>query len=461
MRVLLSTIGSRGEVQPVVALAEQLRAVGQEVRICAPPDFGDWIEGIGIPFTPVGPELRWTGKAAPTVAAATPEQRRQMIEGAVATQFATIPTAAEGCEVIVACGALQIAAHSIAEQLGIRYVYAAYCPITLPSAHHAPPVLPGWTPDPTAGNPTLWAQDTQRWNEIWGPALNSQRAAAGLPPLDDIRTHIFTDQPWLAADPTVAPWPTNPTVAPLPANSTASPLPVDPTVAPRPAAPTIARQPTDPAVEPRPAGPSGAPRPTDPTVARQPVDLDVVQTGAWILPDERPLSAELETFLAAGDPPVYFGFGSIRAPQDLSKIMIEAARALGRRAIVLRGWADLALLDDAPDCLSIGEVNQQALFRWVAAAVHHGGAGTTTAAAGAGVPQVVIPQHYDQPYFARRVHDLGVGAAHAAGAPTADSLAAALDHALQAEVAGRAKVVADAVRVDGADLATRRLLAVG
>jgi vancomycin aglycone glucosyltransferase len=120
MRVLLSTIGSRGEVQPVVALAEQLRAVGQEVRICAPPDFGDWIEGIGIPFTPVGPELRWTGKPSPTAAPATPEQRREMIEGTVATQFATIPAAADGCDVIVACGALQIAAHSAAEKLGIR-----------------------------------------------------------------------------------------------------------------------------------------------------------------------------------------------------------------------------------------------------------------------------------------------------------------------------------------------------
>jgi vancomycin aglycone glucosyltransferase len=196
----------------------------------------------------------------------------------------------------------------------------------------------------------------------------------------------------------------------------------------------------------------------NPAVAPWPADLDVVQTGAWILPDERPLSPELEAFLAAGEPPVYFGFGSIRAPQDLSRTMIEAARALDRRAIVLRGWADLALLDDASDCLSVGEVNQQALFRRVAAAVHHGGAGTTTAAAGAGVPQVVIPQHYDQPYFARRVHDLGIGSAHAPGAPTVDSLAAALDHALRPEVAGRAKLVADVVRTDGADVATRRLL---
>jgi UDP:flavonoid glycosyltransferase YjiC (YdhE family) len=52
------------------------------------------------------------------------------------------------------------------------------------------------------------------------------------------------------------------------------------------------------------------------------------------LADDRPLSSELETFLDVGEPPVYFGFGSIRAPKDLSKTMVESARAVGRRAIV-------------------------------------------------------------------------------------------------------------------------------
>ncbi len=55
MRVLLSTIGSRGDVQPMVALAVRLAELGQEVRLCAPPDFGDWVEGFGIPFVPIGP----------------------------------------------------------------------------------------------------------------------------------------------------------------------------------------------------------------------------------------------------------------------------------------------------------------------------------------------------------------------------------------------------------------------
>ncbi len=396
MRVLLSTIGSRGDVQPVVALALRLRELGQEVRVCAPPDFGYWIGGLGIPFVPIGPEVRGTAtRGAEKNSTPSPEQMRQIAAATVATQFEVIPAAADGCDVLVGGGALQIALRSVAELRGVPYVYASYCPVSLPSPHHAPPAWQGDSAaDGTADNDALWAADARRWNGSWGVALNEHRTAAGLAPVDGVRSHIFTGEPLLAADPTLAPWP-------------------------------------------KPADGDG--------------HLNVVQTGAWILPDRRPLSHELERFLEAGEPPVYFGFGSIRAPQGLDRTMIETARALGRRAIVSRGWTGLGLLDDGPDCLSIGEVNQQALFTRVAAVVHHGGAGTTTAAARAGAPQVLLPQHYDQPYWAGRVHDLGIGTAH-------PSLTDALGHALQKDVAVRARSVAAEVRTDGTTIAARHVI---
>src|SRR5438067_7966716 len=82
MRVLLSTIGSRGDVQPLVALALQLRALGQEVRVCVPPDFRDWIDSLAIPVTPIGPELRTlTASSQPTMPAQpSPERMRQLAE---------------------------------------------------------------------------------------------------------------------------------------------------------------------------------------------------------------------------------------------------------------------------------------------------------------------------------------------------------------------------------------------
>ncbi|MDT0469272.1 glycosyltransferase [Streptomyces gibsoniae] len=399
MRVLLSTIGSRGEAQPVIALAVQLQELGQEAVVCAPPDFQEWAESLGIAYVPVGPELHATAKQ-PTGVVPTPEQRRQMIEGTVADQFTTVGSAADGCDVIVAGGALAIAAHSVAEQRGIGYVYAAFAPVTLPSPRHAPPVfgLLGQKPaDGTVDNQTLWAEDAQRWNVMWSAALNAQREAAGLAPVSDVSGHIFTDTPWLAADPTLAPWP-------------------------------------------------------------KPSELDVLQTGAWTVTDHRRLSPELEEFLDAGEPPIYFGFGSVRVPDGIARTMITAARALGRRAILARGWAGLSLDEAAPDCLAIGEVNQQALFQRVAAVVHHGGAGTTTTAAGAGSPQVIIPQTFDQFYFAHRVDRLGIGSAHPVSDPTAGSFTAALHHVLDPRVAKTAHALAGHVRTDGALTAARRLI---
>ena len=176
--------------------------------------------------------------------------------------------------------------------------------------------------------------------------------------------------------------------------------------------------------------------------------------------DERPLPAELVAFLDAGTPPVYVGFGSMpmHASTDVAQVAIEAIRAQGRRAVVLRGWADLALIDDRDDCFAVGEVNHQALFSRVAAVVHHGGAGTTTTATRAGAPQVVIPQATDQPYWAGRVAELGIGAAHDGPTPTTESLSAALRTTLIPETRARATAVAGTIRTDGATGAAKLLL---
>src|SRR6185295_9620205 len=147
-------------------------------------------------------------------------------------------------------------------------------------------------------------------------------------------------------------------------------------------------------------------------------------------------------FLDAGTPPVYVGLGSLPAPKDFARMAIDVVRAQGRRILLSRGWAELALVDDQADCFILGEVNQQALFPRVAAVVHHGGAGTTTAAARAGSPQVVVPQLGDQPYWAGRVAELGIGAAHDGPTPSTESLSAALKTALTPETRARAEAVA-------------------
>ncbi|MGH3912782.1 MAG: glycosyltransferase [Pseudonocardiaceae bacterium] len=121
------------------------------------------------------------------------------------------------------------------------------------------------------------------------------------------------------------------------------------------------------------------------------------------------MTPQLDAFLDHGAPPVSLGFGSMPVPPDTNRTLIEVIRALGRRVILSRGWAELNLIDNKPDCLAIDEVNQQVLFPRVAAIVHHGGAGTTLTAAHAGIPQVVIPMFSDQFYWANRIRNLGIG----------------------------------------------------
>ncbi|WP_030746036.1 glycosyltransferase [Streptomyces sp. NRRL F-5135] len=397
MRVLLSTYGSRGDVEPLVALAARLRRLGAEVRVCAPPDdeCAESLAGVGVPLVPVGESARslMHGETPPSAA----DLARRRVE-MVAEQFDTVAAAAEGCDALVAAGLMQVAARSVAEKRRIRYVYASYQPVSLPSPHHPPPLRPGWSPPPEgADNQVLWDQDALGVNELFAPALNTHRASIGLPAVDDVRGHVFTGHPWLAADPVLGPW-------------------------------------------------------------QETAGLDVVQTGAWVRQDTRPLPDELEAFLDAGDPPVYVGFGSMRAPEDIARVAVEAVRARGRRALVSRGWAGLTLTDEGDDCFAVGEVNHQALFGRVAAVVHHGGAGTTTNAARAGAPQVVVPQMVDQPYWAGRVAGLGIGAAHDGPTPTVGSLSAALGVALAPGTRARAAEVAGTVRTDGADAAARLLL---
>jgi vancomycin aglycone glucosyltransferase len=397
--VLLSTYGSRGDVEPLAGLAVRLRELGAEVRVCAPPDedFARRLAGVGVPLVPVGRSAR-----ALTTAAPSPADLPRRAAELIADQVDVVTAAAEGCDVLVATGVMPAAAgaRSVAEKLGIRSVSVTFQQLTLPSPHHPPLAYPGRPfPPEVTDNRVLWDLDARSIDALFGAALNTSRASIGLPPVDNVRDYVIGDRPWLATDPVLDPW-------------------------------------------------------------REPADLDVVQTGAWILPDERPLPEELVAYLEAGAPPVYVGFGSMpmHTSTDVARVAIGAIRAQGRRAVVARGWADLALIDDRDDCFVVGEVNQQALFGRVAAVVHHGGAGTTTTAARAGAPQVVVPQATDQPYWAGRVADLGVGTAHDGPTPTFESLSAALRTALAPETRARATAVAATVRADGTTVAAKLLL---
>ncbi len=128
MRVLLSTHGGRGDVEPLAALAARLRAVGAEVRVCAPPDCAERLAEAGVPLVPAGPPVRPLVHGATRPSAADLPRRAAEL---IAAQFDMVTAAAEGCDALVATGLAPAAAgaRSAAEKLGIRSVYAAYWPI--------------------------------------------------------------------------------------------------------------------------------------------------------------------------------------------------------------------------------------------------------------------------------------------------------------------------------------------
>jgi sterol 3beta-glucosyltransferase len=152
-----------------------------------------------------------------------------------------------------------------------------------------------------------------------------------------------------------------------------------------------------------------------PAVIPPPPDwgADVHVTGYWFSDraDEWTPPPALMAFLRAGAPPVYVGFGSMsnRNPEETANLVLAALARTRQRAIILSGWSGLRTAD-VPDSVFMLDAAPFAwLFPRVAAVVHHGGAGTTAHGLRAGVPSVVIPFFGDQPFWGQRVAALGVG----------------------------------------------------
>ncbi len=122
-------------------------------------------------------------------------------------------------------------------------------------------------------------------------------------------------------------------------------------------------------------------------------------------------TAELKAFLNAGEPPVYVGFGSMvdKSPTQLTDIAVGAAKKSGKRLIISKGWANLASESLPGFVFALGDVPHEWLFPHLAGIVHHGGAGTTAAALRSGIPSTIVPFGVDQPFWGWRVSDVGVG----------------------------------------------------
>lgn len=122
--------------------------------------------------------------------------------------------------------------------------------------------------------------------------------------------------------------------------------------------------------------------------------------------------ADLGEFIRAGEPPVYVGFGSMHArhPDKTTRLILEALERAHCRAVLYEGWAGLGKVDLPATVYLLDYAPHSWLFPRMAAVVHHAGAGTSAAALRAGVPSVPIPHSGDQPFWARKLYQLGAAA---------------------------------------------------
>jgi len=145
---------------------------------------------------------------------------------------------------------------------------------------------------------------------------------------------------------------------------------------------------------------------------------------------------DLKAFLDAGEPPVYIGFGSIVVddPNAMTSLIFEAVRKTGQRALVSKGWGGFGgdQLGIPDGVFMLGNVPHDWLFKHVSCVVHHGGAGTTAAGIAAGRPTVVVPFFGDQPFWGAMVNRAGAGPAPIHHKQlTAENLADAINEALK------------------------------
>lgn len=369
MKALVYCYGTRGDVQPYLAIAYALGQAGHEATLAAPAMFADMAKAYGVRFAPLsddGVELHTRPDVHKVLTNSDrPEEeyrkiRQKIVEEVMPGLYPRIlrqywEAAADGTDIIVYSPTSRQAIHQIAEKLGVPHVLATLYPHFVPSERYGNEVR---TLAPQPGNlerhskerrnplPKLYADMIMEW----------RRDVLGLPPREDVFDHRV--------------------------------------------------------------GPDGNPTPVlhgfSPNFVEVASDWPewVHTTGFWQVPrlSEWEPPKRLTRFLQDGEKPVVIGFSSHVGvnPEANGEIVLEAVRELGIRAIVVAGWGGIAIKDPPQNMLIETEIPYDWLFPRVRAVVHTGGCGTHNAALVAGVPHATVPVHREGLMWSNHLHDLGL-----------------------------------------------------
>lgn len=369
--IIYSNHGSRGDLQPYLALAYALNQAGHTAVLAGPRRFGPFAAEYGVEFAPLNDEMmdlharRDVQEILMNNDQPTPEQikLRESIANEMLPRLYPIildemwEAAADGADMIVYSHSSRQAIHQIAERLGIPHVLAPLYPHFVPSRDYPPGVGLSSGPDNLADHERAAREPLDP--RTHGMVTAWRAGTLGLPSRDD-------EMDWRHY-------------------------------------------------------PDGTPTPVihgfSPHVLKHSEDWPewVHTTGFWSLPAQSSWQppADLEQFLDNGEAPLFVGFGSMRGlnPQDVGRTVLEAVRNTGNRAVVVEGWGGIKITESADDVYVATDVPYDWLFPRVKAAVHAGGTGTHNAALLAGIPQVSCPFHREQLMWAEYLQEIGVAPA--------------------------------------------------
>jgi sterol 3beta-glucosyltransferase len=402
MKITLLTTGSRGDVQPFLALGVALKRAGHIVTVAGPSYLADWICGYGFIFRGtdgVTPEIMKSVTVREAMTADNPLKvllSFYKIKKLVVAMQGQLYDACEGADMIVFHPGAVIGAQA-ARQLGIPAILATPFPMT-----------------PTKDYPSLIFYTWPRWGRLWNRIshflFQSVMSVASSSPVKQFWKTRFGESPPLAGNPFRAQGSSR--------------------------FPTLVGVSTQVFAKPRdwPA--------------------NVHATGYWFLdaePGWQP-SAELNAFLDDGAPPIYIGFGSVGSQIEAEiagKIVVDALQLVRKRGVIATGWGGI-LAKNLPETIHLLESAPHAwLFPRMAAVVHHGGAGTTAAGFRAGVPSVFVPHGNDQFAWGYRAWELGVAAKPIPRKDlTAKKLADAINRSLKDDILNASSALGQRIRAE-------------
>jgi UDP:flavonoid glycosyltransferase YjiC (YdhE family) len=364
MRIVIVAPGSRGDVEPYVALGKGLQQAGHGVRLVTHENFCSFVTSHGLEFWPLegnvqeivqGQEMSKLLEKGNFLAMMS-QMAKEAERGAIHLAAGGL-AACQGMDMVLGgLGGLFVGL-ALAEKCGLPFLQAYYIPLTPTKAYPSfiLPKLPSWF----GGALNRWSHQLTRqilWQSFRSADNLARRQVLGLP-----------------AAPFWGPYHSAP-LDHMPILYGFSPSVIPP-------APDWS--------------------------------ADTHVTGYWFLdpPAEWTPPPALVAFLQAGPPPVYVGFGSMsnRRPEETAALVLQALARTQQRGIILSGWGGMRTAALPDSVFMLDSCPFSWLFPRVAAVVHHGGTGTTAAGLRAGVPGVVIPFFADQPFWGQRVAALGVG----------------------------------------------------